>query len=346
MDILNKDSYDVQLVHELPPVIFGTSSLGNLYHAIDYAVKLDIVNECVTSADPIAFFDTAGKYGAGLALESLGQCLTDLNVDPQQVMISNKLGWYRTELLTPQPTFEVDIWKDIQHEAVQMISYDGILKCFEQGNSLLGNYRAQAVSIHDPDEYLSASYDKSDFEARYQHILDAYRALGELKSAGLVASVGVGAKDWKVIQRIASDINLDWIMIANSLTIKSHPQELVAFIDDLDQKNINVINSAIFNGGFLTGGDFYNYRAVDANSTSGKALLDWRRKFFAVCDRFNILPAEACFNFSFHFAGVKSIALNTSRPEKVSANVALAQKEIPIEFWEEMQDQGLIEILN
>jgi len=332
-----------QSTQSLPPVIFGTSSLGNLYQAVDYSVKLEVVKACVASSKPVTFFDSAGKYGAGLALESLGKCLADLKVDPQQVVISNKLGWYRTALLTPEPTFETGVWKDIEHDAVQMISYDGILKCFEQGNELLSNYPAQMVSVHDPDEYLFACDNQQEYEERYQQILDAYMALAELKSAGLVSSIGVGAKDWKIIQRIAADVKLDWVMIANSLTIKSHPAELVAFISELNQKNIKVINSAIFNGGFLTGGDFYNYQPVEAESLTGKALLDWRDKFFRICEAFKVLPAEACFSFSTSFPGVKSIALNTTRPEKVAINAALAEKKIPNGFWQEMQAQGLIE---
>ncbi|MBB6239636.1 D-threo-aldose 1-dehydrogenase [Pedobacter sp. AK013] len=339
------DNKNQQRTQSLPPVIFGTSSLGNLYQAVDYSVKLEVVKACVASSKPVAFFDSAGKYGAGLALESLAKCLADLKVDPQQVVISNKLGWYRTPLLTPEPTFEAGIWKDIEHDAVQMISYDGILKCFEQGNKLLGNYRAQMVSVHDPDEYLFASDSEEGYKERYQQILDAYMALSELKSAGLVSSIGVGAKDWKIIQAIAADVKLDWVMIANSLTIKSHPEELIAFIKELNQKNIKVINSAIFNGGFLTGGDFYNYRPVEAGSLTGKALLDWRDKFFQICEAFRILPAEACFSFSANFPGIKSIALNTTKPEKVAVNAALAQKEIPAGFWQEMQAQGLIELL-
>jgi len=329
----------------LPPVIFGTSSLGNLYQAVDYGLKLEVVKACIASSKPLAFFDSAGKYGAGLALESLGKCLADLKVDPQQVVISNKLGWYRTPLLTPEPTFEAGIWKDIKHDAVQMISYDGILKCFEQGNELLGNYRAQMVSVHDPDEYLFASRSEEDYQERYRQILDAYMALAELKAAGLVSSIGVGAKDWKIIQTIVADVALDWVMIANSLTIKSHPADLIAFIEELNQKNIKVINSAIFNGGFLTGGDFYNYQPVKADSLAGKALLDWRDKFYQVCKTFEVLPAEACFSFSAGFPGVKSIALNTTRPEKVAINAALAKKEIPAGFWQEMKMQGLIEFL-
>ncbi|KQM76999.1 L-fucose dehydrogenase [Pedobacter sp. Leaf216] len=328
----------------LPAVIFGTSSLGNLYQAIDDEVRLEIVEQCVKSSAPLTVFDTAGKYGAGLALESLGKCLAKLKADPEKVIISNKLGWYRMPLVTPEPTFEPGIWKNIQHDAVQIISYEGIMKCFEQGNSLLGDYSAQMVSVHDPDEYLFTGNNEAEYKERYQHILGAYRALGELKDEGLVTSVGVGAKDWKVIEMIARDVDLDWVMIANSLTVKSHPKALIKFVENLGKKNIKVINSAVFNGGFLTGGDFYNYQKVDYESIAGRTLLNWRKDFFYVCSKFDVLPAEACFNFSYRFPGVASIALNTTRPDKVAVNVALASKALPAEFWYEMENLGLIEL--
>src|SRR6187551_235461 len=96
----------------LPPVIFGTSGLGNLYEATPYETKKAIIKECIEHAPGIAMFDSAGKYGAGLALEVLGSALKELNVPQDKVIISNKLGWYRTELTTPEPTFEKGIWCD------------------------------------------------------------------------------------------------------------------------------------------------------------------------------------------------------------------------------------------
>lgn len=337
----SKINPDTQI--KLPPVIFGTSGLGNLYQSVPYQTKLEIVKACVQYSSGISVFDSAGKYGAGLALKVLGQCLRDLNIKPSEVIISNKLAWYQTELTTPEPTFEKGIWKDIQHDAVQKISYEGILECFEQGNQLLETYVPQMVSVHDPDEYLAAATDEADEEKRYQDILDAYRALTDLKKQGKVTSIGVGSKHWKVIQRIAGDIELDWVMIANSLTLKSHPPELIDFIGALHQKNISVINSAVFNGGFLTGSDFYNYEEVDPATKDGQKLYNWRNAFFSLCKDFNIQPAEACFNFGFNIPGVSSVALSTSKPEKVKINIEMATKKIPVAFWSAMQEQGLLE---
>lgn len=327
----------------LPKVIFGTSGLGNLYQAVPFEEKKEIVRQCLLHSPGKPVFDSAGKYGAGLSLEVLGACLSDLNVQPKDILISNKLGWLRTALSGPEPTFEKGVWVDLQHDAVQKISYSGILECFEQGNALLGKYNAQLVSVHDPDEYLATATSDVHEHELYQDILDAYKALAELKKEGKVLAVGVGSKDWKVIRRIAADVALDWVMIANSLTVISHPQELLDFIEDLASKNVQVINSAVFNGGFLTGSDYFNYQLVDHDSSNGKLLYEWRDRFFELCRQFDLQPAEVCVDFGLHIPGVESIAMNTSRAEKVKVNIAMADQHIPDAFWEAMQQEGLID---
>lgn len=338
-----KKHFNEQKIH-IPSVIFGTSSLGNLYQAISDESKQEIIRQCIQNVKGSLMFDTAGKYGAGLALEVLGTCLENLQVDPADVIISNKLGWYQKELETSEPTFEQDVWVNLKNDAIQKISYSGILECFEQGNKLLGNYRAQMVSVHDPDEYLAALEDPMEREKRYLDILDAYKALLELKAQGKVASVGIGSKDWKVIQRICADVQLDWVMIANSLTIHSHPPALIQFIAELKERNISVINSAVFNGGFLIGSDHYNYKKINKNTTKGQELYLWRYKFFALCKKFDVDPAQACFDFGFNVPGVEAIALNTSKPENIKINVEMAEKKVPAAFWTAMYAAQLINL--
>lgn len=326
----------------LPKVIFGTSGLGNLYVALPEEIKCAIVSESVRCSKP-AVFDSAGKYGAGLALESLGRALKQLNVKSSDVLISNKLGWLRTELKTPEPTFEPGVWRDLKYDAVQRISYDGIMECYEQGNELLGDYSAEWVSVHDPDEYLAAAKDETEHAQRYEDILEAYRALNELKKEGKVRGIGVGSKDWRAIKKIAHDVELDWVMIANSMTVHSHPRELVDFMQQLERRGIPIINSAVFNGGFLTGADYYNYRLTDP--TEDNELYHWREKFYQLCTDYKIKPADACAAFGLNAPGVKSIALSTTNAGRVAQNVAVARLKIPMQFWKEMKERGLIDEL-
>lgn len=328
---------------KLPTVIFGTSGLGNLFAALNEETKFDIVKECVSQSEGSVVFDSAGKYGAGLALETLGKTLKRLDVDSSKVIISNKLGWLRTELKTPEPTFEPGVWKDLEYDAVQKISYDGILECFEQGNQLLNGYTPQMVSVHDPDEYLAAAKDEKHATQLYEDILDAYEALYDLKQKGQVQAIGVGAKDWKVIQRIANDVDLDWVMIANSMTIYKHPPELLAFIQELDKRGICIINSAVFHSGFLVGSDYYDYKLISRDNPEDGELFRWREAFFELCNQFGIKPSEACVQFALSVPGVKSIALNTTSAKRVKENIEMVNRKIPNEFWEAMKDGGLIQ---
>jgi D-threo-aldose 1-dehydrogenase len=325
---------------KIPPIIFGTSALGNLYRALSDKTKLDIVNECFKNVQkPI--FDSAGKYGAGLALEMLGQCLHLQNINPEDVIISNKLGWVRTELKTPEPTFEQGVWFDLKHDAIQKISYSGIIECFNQGNELLGlTYKPQLLSVHDPDEYINQGKNQEEKEKLFADILEAYRALADLKKQGKAKAIGIGSKDWTVINKVAEHVGLDWVMFANSLTIMNHPPELLAFIDKLFKKGITIVNSAVFHGGFLTGSDYYDYKLITPETHNQK--FQWRETFFALCEKYKIAPSVACVNFGMTPPGVAAISLNTSNPNRVKDNVESVLAKVPKEFYAEMVKKGLI----
>lgn len=325
----------------IPSLVFGSSALGNLYREIPYSQKRDIASEWLRAYDPPICIDTAGKYGAGLALEMIGQILSELDAEPDDVIISNKLGWIRTPLVTPEPQFEPGAWVGLDHDAEARISYGGILECWEEGTSLLGrSYAASLVSVHDPDEYVdSVEPDRRD--RRYGDVLDAYRALEGLRADGKVAAVGVGSKDWRIVRRLSESIDFDWVMFACSLTMKTHSSELLDFISELDRLGVGIINSAVFNGGFLTGGDYFDYRPVARETDSD--LFSWRDRFYAICREHEVEPANACVEFGLSPPGVDAVALNTSQPGRVAKNVCAVESMAPTEFWGACKSSGLIE---
>jgi D-threo-aldose 1-dehydrogenase len=258
------------------------------------------------------------------------------------VQISKKLGWYRIPLTTPEPTFETGAWVDLKNDAVQKISYDGILQCWDQGCKLLGEeFAPDLVSVHDPDEYLKCK-DRRERQKRFTDILQAYKALSDLKAQGLTKSVGVGAKDWHSIVEVSREIELDWVMFSVSFTIFSHPAELLDFIAELAEKGVMIINSAVFHAGFLTGGNYFDYRLLDDKNKEDRPYFSWRDEFFILCKKHDVSPAEACVQFAMSPPAVKSIALNTSRPERVLPNIRSVSAHIPADFWIAMKDAGLI----
>ncbi|MCW0483017.1 aldo/keto reductase [Gaoshiqia sediminis] len=327
-----------------PPIIYGTSFLGNLYRELTEAEKLALMQEWFKVADGPVMIDTAGKYGAGLALEVIGRGLEQLGIAPEQISISNKLGWYRVPLETDEPTFEPGAWANLKYDAVQKISCQGILDCWEQGCRLLGNkYKAELVSVHDPDEYLMAATDSRDREKRLTDVLGAYRALFELKEKGEVKAVGVGSKDWLVIKELYQQVKFDWVMFANKFTIYHHPKEIVDFLEQLQADGVGIINSAIFNAGFLTGGDYFDYRIVNPDDPADEPLFAWREKFFAICEKYRIAPGDACLKFALSAPQIAAVALNPSKPHRMAHNKAVLDEEFPEDFWHELKREGIID---
>lgn len=329
---------------DLPPIVFGATTLGNLFVARSDAEKQALIRAWLQYAPGgQVVIDTAGKYGAGLALEVLRRELETLQVDPADVLISNKLAWRRVPLTAPEPTFEPGAWVDIEHDAVQDISYDGILRCWADGCELLGPYRAQLLSVHDPDEYLAAASDAQDRRRRLGDILGAYRALAELRERGEATAIGVGAKDWRIIRELDQHVELDWVMLANSFTIMNHPPELIELITSLAARDITVINSALMHGGFLTGGDHCDYRRLDPANPADTERLRWRQRFHETCVQLGVSPFDVAVAFGRSHPGIRSVALSTSRPERVAELVASATTSFRPELWQTLKQRQLID---
>ena len=102
-------------------------------------------------------------------------------------------------------------------------------------------------------------------------------------------------------------------------------------------------------------------------------LFAWRDKFNAVCAEFGVKPAavrspplslslfgstappphsllmrqparQVCVQFSFLFPEIKSIALATSKKERVASNIELADAVMPPGLWDKLQADGLIDL--
>ncbi len=328
----------------VPGIIYGTSYLGNLYREFTFQEKVELMRQWFIHTGTPLVIDTAGKYGAGLALEVIGEGLHQLGVAPEDVVISNKLGWYRVPLVSGEPVFEPGVWAGITHDCEQRYGYGEMISCFEQGNQLLGGrYLPDLVSLHDPDEFLNGSGSPGQREMRIHAVRDSYRALFDLKREGKVRAVGIGAKDWRVIRELSGMIPFDWVMLANSFTILSHPPELTAFMEELAAAGVGIVNSALFHGGFLTGGSHFDYRQVESGTPAGDRLLNWRKSYHGICKKHGLEPWEPALQFGRSHPSIGAVALNTSQPDQVRRNVEAFHEKIPASFWSEMKAIGLID---
>ena len=327
---------------KLTPVIFGTSCLGNLYKSIPMETKVAIAAEWFKAFEhPV--IDSAGKYGAGLSLECIGKALKALGKKNGDLTISVKLGWRRSRRLNPgeEPTFEPGAWAGLEYDAVQDISYDGIMRCHAEAKELLGGFPIDLVSVHDPDEYLAHAESQrggdgqnSAFSAALCEIKDAYRALFELKARGEAESVGIGSKDWRVIEMLWRDgVKFDWVMFACQPTLLVHPPELISFVNELQTAGVTLIDSAVFNGGFLIGSDMLDYRKADPKKDA--AAFAFRSCYLELCSRYGLDPAAPAVEYAYRL-GFDAVALNTASPHRILKNAAYANAKAPEAFWREL----------
>ena len=312
----------------MTPVIFGTSCLGNLYGEVPFETKIAIAAEWFKAFErPV--IDSAGKYGAGLSLECIGKALKVLGKKPGDLVISVKLGWRRSRRLAPgeEETFEPGAWKGLEYDAMQDISSVGILRCHEEAKALLGGYPIDLVSVHDPDEYLAAG-------GRLDDILGAYESLFSLKAIGEAEGVGIGSKDWRVIKRLWDEgVLFDWAMFACQPTLLVHPPELLEFVKELKAAGVALIDSAVFNGGFLMGEKYLDYRLAD--QVKDAAAFAFRDKYLALCREYGLDPAAPAVEYAYRL-GFVSVALNTASPRLIARNASYATAHAPLEFWERL----------
>ena len=270
---------------------------------------------------------------AGLALEVLGQVLRELKVPQEDVIISNKLGWKRIPLVSSEPTFEPGVWVGLSHDAVQDLSYEGIMTCYHQGNDLLG-FASRFVSVHDPDEYLAGATDDNDLEIRRRDILECYRALADLKRSGAVLGIGVGSKDPRTIDWLIDHVSLDWAMIACSLTVHSHDSFTQILLKKLYSKGVKVINSGVFNSGFLVDGSYYNYQKVTAESHPD------------IVDQSGAAYDEVSVKFSFLFNEVDAVALNPNSIDTVLRDFDIVYGDASLaHVYDRLTTEGLMHVV-
>ena len=129
-------------------------------------------------------------------------------------------------------------------------------------------------------------------------------------------------------------------MFACSITLYSHSAYARGLLSKLGAQGVQVINSAVFNAGFLVGGSHFDY--VEITRETAPEKFEWRDRLNAICAEFGVKPAAVCVQFSFLFPEIVSVALNTTRPARVQSNVEITETEIPAALWTRLQQEGLI----
>ena len=316
----------------MPPIVFGSTALGNAFQVVPDVTKLEMCSKWFDHVAPPVFIDTAGKYGAGLALEVIGRSLAKFEIPPRRWLSAISSGG-SAPLRTSEPIFEPGVWIDIEHDAVQRISYDGILECWDEGCRLLGPHIDLGLRRSTIPTNISPPPARLTIAAAASTTFSTPIALAELKLRGDVAAVGVGAKDWHAVRKSlppSRSIGSCSRIASRSCVIRRTWWHSCGVW--LTRRRDHQFGR--FHAGFLVGGRYFDYRVVGPENDADQALFAWRKSFVALCEAHGISPLHACVQFGFSAVRVSlPWRLNTSHADRVGKNVAAVLTPVPQQFW-------------
>jgi D-threo-aldose 1-dehydrogenase len=318
----------------LPQLGFGGAPLGELFTRVSDA-EAEATLQAAWDAG-IRFYDTAPWYGRGQSEHRLGRFL--YRQDRARFVVSTKVGRILRAPARPE-TFDTGFWAGgLKFEHRFDYSYDGVMRAYEDSLQRLGLNRVDLLLIHDLDWWHHGS--EAIVSARFAELATGgWRALSELKAAGLIGGIGAGINELGLMPRFLDSFDLDFFLLALRYTL-GEQATLDVELPACARRGVGLIIGGVFNSGILATGPVagakYNY--ADATPET----LERVGRIEAVCRRHGVPMAAAALQFPLGHAAVASVIPGAFAPEHVARNVALMETAIPADLWAELKQEGLL----
>ena len=241
----------------LPIFGLGGAPLGDLYTKVS-----DADAEATIAAawdEGVRYYDTAPWYGRGQSEHRMGRFLR--RQPRSEVLISTKVGRVLSAPIN-LATFNRGMWTGgLDFEIRFDYSYDGIMRSYEDSLQRLGMNRIDILVIHDLDFW---HHRTEPYVAALlaQLTTSGYRALRELKEAGLIGAIGAGINELGMIPRFYDFFDLDFFLVALRYTL-GEQETLDRELPLCVEKGASIIVGGVFSSGiYATGpvpGAKYNY---------------------------------------------------------------------------------------
>ncbi|WP_372343190.1 aldo/keto reductase [Streptomyces sp. KL116D] len=300
-----------RLPFALPRLGLGTAPLGGLFEEVtedDAAATLK-----AAAAEGITYFDTAPRYGHGLAEQRLGRLLGPAGItDP---VISTKTGW----LLRPRPDGSPG-------EVVTDWTERGIRASLESSLARLGRDSVDVLYLHDPDHYPE--------EVRRT----AYPAVRRLRDEGLIRAIGFGMNHSAPLASYVTEFDVDVVLVAGRFSLLDH-EALGTLLPLCAERGTAVVVGGVFNTGLLADpspGAMFNYRPVPPEA------LARARRARELCEAHDVPLPAAALQFPFLHPAVTSVVVGCRSAAEVTANAAAARFPVPDELWERLAREGFV----
>jgi D-threo-aldose 1-dehydrogenase len=309
---------------------FGTAPLGNFLQKLDEKDCDDAIE--AAWAVGMRHFDTAPLYGLGLSEGRLGRVLKQKPRD--DYVLSTKVG----RLLEPAEPGESNagIYVDVPPlKFVYDYSYDGVMRSFESSLERLGLDRVDILYVHDVDGPNHGG--RAGSEARIQELLSTggWKALQELRSAGVVSAIGTGVNEWQPCARLLELADPDLFLLAGRYTLLEQ-EPLEALFPQCKKAGAGIVIGGPYNSGVLAGKTTYDYAAIP------KPIADRAQALRTVCEAHGVDLRAAALQFVVAHPLVVSVIPGAISQREAEENATLLSVEIPAALWRELKDRQLV----
>lgn len=310
----------------------GTAPIGNQFRFVTEEESQAVIKGAWDAG--LRYFDTAPFYGHGLSEYRLG---TSLRWVPRnEYVLSTKVG----RLLVPSDRANVQsvFWVDPSaFNVVHDYGYDATKRSLEDSLQRMGLERIDIAFIHDIDNF---SHPPELQRAHFRTAMDGgYKALDQLRSAGVVKAIGVGCNEWQVCEQALRERDFDCFLLAGRYTLLEQ-DALDTFLPLCEERNVAIVLGGGYNSGILaTGavpGAHYNY------SVAPEPILNHVRAIEEVCREFNVPLQAAALQFVLAHPCIPTIIPGTRSVEHLRNNLAQIAYPISAEFWAELKARRLI----
>lgn len=309
----------------------GGASIGNLFNPISNEEAYEVIS---TSWElGIRYFDTAPEYGHGLSERRLGEALR--NTPANEFILSTKVGelLYARHNQLPSPNKFIDkLPFHLKHD----YSYDGVMRAFEDSLQRLGLTKINILFVHDLDPII---HEENKFLLHFKTFIESgYRALEELRSAGIVDAIGLGVKKWEVCDEVMRYGNYDCFMLQGNYTLLE--QSGANFLDACLKKQVSILLAGPYASGILATGPVKG--AYFHHQIASDEILEQVSAIQKICDAFNIPMQAAAIQFPLKHPAVASVVVGASSAKFMQQNKDFFNVPIPEKLWEELQLAGII----
>jgi D-threo-aldose 1-dehydrogenase len=283
------------------------------------------------------YFDTSPYYGYGRSELRMGHALRQK--PREEFVLSSKIGRVMRPL-RPGEAPPADLRPNCLpgFVATYDYSYDGVMRSLEQSCLRTGISRIDVLFIHDIDFW--TIQDRALLEERFRTVMEGgYRALDELRRAGVIGAIGAGLNEADMCLRFAQAGDFDCMLLAGRYTLLEQ-EALNDFLPHAEKHGIGVIIGGPYNSGILTGAaanrPTYDYAAAPPE------LLQRAQRLEAVCLRHGVPLAAAALQFPLHHPAVSAVIPGALSAAEVRENLAHHRRAIPAALWQELKGEGLL----